>query len=1095
MLDGHGNVEEYLSRAKSLGMSGLATTDHGNIHSWLDFYDAGKATGVKPILGSEFYQSRKTRFDKDEEERSGPAKNEWEQRGPYHITILAKNNTGYHNIIKMSSRAFTEGYYVKPRIDHDLISQHSDGIIVLSGCLNGEVSQALLRRDYNTALKHAAAMQEIVGKENYFIEIQNHGLEEQKTIIPELIKIATTIGAKIVPTGDCHYVHQHDAHAHDVMLCVATNSTIHTPDRFSFSGDKFYLQSYDEMAKTFSEDWLKNTMHINDMVDINLNFGEIHFPNFPIPTKESSTEYFERLAWDGLKNRYGNPLPEHIVERANYEIRVVKDMGFPEYFLVVSDLVRWAKNNDIRVGWGRGSAAGSILSYAFDITNLDPIKFGLMFERFLVEGRKSMPDIDLDFDDRHRDKVIDYARSKYGSDKVAHICTFNRTGARQSIRDAARALGYDFAAGDKVAKLIPPPVLGVSKSLKECMEVQEFNSLYKNDVQSKEIIDTAFGLENLVRQTGIHAAGVVISKKSLVEYLPTMQKGADKPVVTQWDMGRVEQCGLLKIDFLGLRNLGVIDTCIKLIKQHRQINLDVNDIPIDDKKTYELLCQGKAMGVFQLESAGMRELMVQMQPQNIQDIMALISLYRPGPMGSGMDKEYIDRKHGRSHVSYDHHKLEKVLGPSLGIMLYQEDVLGVARELAGFSSAEADDLRKVIGKKLMDKIAMLRTKFVKGCIENSNLNEEKANKIYSDIEYFGGYGFNRAHAASYAMVSYITAYLKAHYTAEYMAALMSSVVGNKEKLAAYLSDCRKLDIEVLPPSLNKSGKDFNVLSDSQVIFGLSAINGIGESIAESIIMGRDEKNPYSSIYDFFRRCDPATLKKSTLEHLAYAGALDELFDTPEEIDITRRKELELLEKEKAELGIYVSKHPIEGMWTTISPNVTGEIVDIVEFSNGANVKVGGILTSVKRMITKKGQKMFRLLLEDLSGEIEIVIFPRESKTISDDYFNEGDVVVISGILNRENEEESSIVKIFYNNSEKIDISKAIGSKSILLELDQVPSLDLVQGIYDIIENVNGPSYVYLTYVEKNKKVVFKFKKSTSLKIEDKLQKYITYGVK
>jgi DNA polymerase-3 subunit alpha len=459
-------------------------------------------------------------------------------------------------------------------------------------------------------------------------------------------------------------------------------------------------------------------------------------------------------------------------------------------------------------------------------------------------------------------------------------------------------------------------------------------------------------------------------------------------------------------------------------------------------------------------------------------------------MGSGMDKEYIDRKHGRSHVSYEHPKLEKVLGPSLGIMLYQEDVLGVARELAGFTSAEADDLRKVIGKKLMDKIAMIRTNFVKGCIEHSNLDEDKANKIYSDIEYFGGYGFNRAHAASYAMVSYITAYLKAHYTAEYMAALMSSVVGNKEKLAAYLSDCRKLDIEVLPPSLNKSGKDFNVLSDSQVIFGLSAINGIGESIAEAIILGRDEKNPYSSVYDFFRRCDPATLKKSTLEHLAYAGALDELFAVSHDGDLTRKKELELLEKEKAELGIYVSKHPIEGMWTTIAPNVTGEIIDIIEISNGANVKVGGILTAVKRMITKKGQKMFRLLLEDLSGEIEVIIFPRESKTISDDFFNEGDVVIISGTINRENEEESAIVKMFYNSSEKIDTARAIGSKSIMLETKESPSLEVVQGIYDIIENVNGPSYVYLTYTESNKRVTFKFKKSTSLKIEEKLQKYI-----
>ena len=547
----------------------------------------------------------------------------------------------------MSSRSFLEGYYVKPRVDHQLISEHSEGIIVLSGCLNSEVCQALLRGDYNYALDSAYKMQSIVGKENYFIEMQDHGLGEQKRISNQLVQIANAIGAKIVPTGDCHYVHRHDARSHDVMLCVATNATINTPDRFSFNGDHWYLNSYDEMSKKFSNEWLDNTMHVCDMVDLNLNFGEIHFPDFPIPTKESSVDFFERLAWDGLRTKYGQDLPQHIIDRANHEIKVVKEMGFSEYFLVVSDLVRWSKSNNIRVGWGRGSAAGSILSYAFDITNLDPIRFGLLFERFLVEGRKSMPDIDLDFDDRHRDKVIEYARSKYGEDKVAHICTFNRTGAKQSIRDAARALGYDFATGDKISKLVPPPVLGVAKSLAECMQVTEFNNAYKTEEISKEIIDAAIGLEGLVRQTGIHAAGVVISKGPLTDYLPVMKKGADNPLVTQWDMSRVEQCGLLKIDFLGLRNLGVIDQCIKTIKKKYSVDIDVNKISLDDQETYDELCKGNAVGVFQLESSGMRNLMLQLQPRTIEDIMALISLYRPGPMGSGMDKLYIDRKHGK----------------------------------------------------------------------------------------------------------------------------------------------------------------------------------------------------------------------------------------------------------------------------------------------------------------------------------------------------------------------------------------------------------------------------------------------------------------
>ena len=1089
MLDGHGRVEEYLERAKLLGMTGIATTDHGNIHSWLDFYDAGKAVGVKPILGSEFYQARKTRFDRDEEERSGPSKNEWEQRGPYHITVLAKNNIGYHNIIKMSSEAFIDGYYVKPRLDHELISMHSDGIIVLSGCLNGEVSQALLRNDYDTALKHAATMQSIVGKENYFIEVQNHDLDEQKKIIPDLIKIANTIGAKIIPTGDCHYVHQHDAKAHDIMLCVATNSNINTPNRFSFSGDKFYLQSYEDMAAVFSDEWLKNTMHVNDMIDVNLSFGEIHFPDFPIPTKENSTEYFERLAWDGLKKRYGDPLPQNIIDRANHEIKVVKEMGFSEYFLVVSDLVKWAKDNQIRVGWGRGSAAGSVLSYAFDITNLDPIRFGLMFERFLVEGRKSMPDIDLDFDDRHRDRVIEYARTKYGNDKVAHICTFNRTGARQSLRDAARALGYDFISGDKIAKLVPAPILGVSKNLAECMEVQEFKTEYTLSSDSKLIVDTAIGLEGLVRQTGIHAAGVVISKGPLTDYLPVMKKGADAPLVTQWDMGRVEQCGLLKIDFLGLRNLGVIDSCLKLIEKNRQEIIDIEFIPLDDPKTYEELCKGNSAGVFQLESSGMRQLMVQMQPQNIEDIMALISLYRPGPMGSGMDKLYIDRKNGKSRVSYDHPKLEKVLGPSLGIMLYQEDVLGVARELGGFSSAEADDLRKAIGKKQMDKISLFRKKFVEGCVKISEITDDKANKIYSDIEYFGGYGFNRAHAASYAMISYTTAYLKANYTVEYMAALMTSVVGNKEKQALYLSDCRKLNLEVLPPSVNYSGVDFEVINKDSIIFGLSAIGGIGLSIADSIVNCRDHDKPYTSLYDFYRRCDPSVLKKSTLENLGFSGALDELVDD-QSMELSRRIELEVLEKEREQLGIYVTNHPVLGIWDILKNQITHEVIDLADCPGGTAVKIGGIIVSNKKMTTKKGQKMYKLEIEDISSSVEVIIFPKNAKDISDDYFNSGDIFVISAFLNRENDDENSVVKLFYNSSEKIDSKIFSGGKPISLTVREGLSQSTFEKIYDLVSNNKGNRPVFLEIIDNNRKFVYKFDILASGKIVDSLNKIL-----
>jgi DNA polymerase-3 subunit alpha len=710
-----------------------------------------------------------------------------------------------------------------------------------------------------------------------------------------------------------------------------------------------------------------------------------------------------------------------------------------------------------------------------------------MFERFLVEGRKSMPDIDLDFDDRYRDKVIDYARTKYGDDRVAHICTFNKAGAKQSIRDAARALGYDFTAGDKVSKLVPPPVLGVAKNLNECMQVTEFKSEYDSNEDSKKIVDTAFGLEGLVRQTGVHAAGIVISRGPLTDYLPIMKKGVGNPIITQWDMGRVEQCGLLKIDFLGLRNLGVIDQCISLVKKNLDIDIDLDDIPLDDQKTFDELCKGNAIGVFQLESSGMRQLMVQLQPQTIKEIMALISLYRPGPMGSGMDKLYINRKHGRIPIDYEHPKMKDALEESLGIMLYQEDVLAVAKDLAGFTVPEADDLRKVIGKKQMDKIPKIRKNFVEGCLSNVDITEEKANKIFSDIEYFGGYGFNRAHAASYAMVSYMTAYLKTHYTAQYMAALLTSVAGNKEKSSLYLSECRKSSLKVLPPSINNSMHDFEVIGDDEILFGLSAINGIGPSIADAIIGSRDVDRPYTSMHDFFRRCDPTILKKSTIEHLAAAGGFDDLIDVPEEVEMNRRRELEILEKEKLELGIYVSKHPIEGIWEIIKPKVDKEIFELAECNPGTKVKIGGIITSVKKMITKKGAKMFKLEVEDLTSAIEIIIFPREAKSIVDSYFSDGDIFIFSGSVTKDGDEENATPKLIFNSCEKIDNAIFTGSKPIVLKTNSLVSNETIKSIYDIINNSNGASTVFLEMIDGNKEYTFRFNKTTSLKVEKDLQ--------
>jgi len=1085
MLDGHGQCESYAKRAKELGQPALSITDHGNLHGWPDFYDACKKHDIKPILGLEAYQARKTRFDRDEEERAGPARNEWDQRGPYHLSILAKNMDGYKNLIKLSSRSYLEGYYVKPRIDLDLLSEHAEGLIVLSGCLNGAVQQALLRGDFEAALDVASKMQDIVGKENYFIEIQDHGLEEQHRVKEDTLRIAKMIGAKVVPTGDCHYVHKHDAEAHDAMLCVSTGATVDQENRFKFNGPDFYLKSYEEMVGTFDEEWLENTCLIGEMVNVDLKFGELYFPEFPLPKEVDRTKYLEEKVWEGIKERYGDPIPDEVRERTLHELGVVGRMGFGDYFLVVSDLVGWAKANGIRVGWGRGSAAGSILSYALRITNLDPIKFGLMFERFLVEGRKSMPDIDLDFDDRHREKVINYARERYGADHVAHICTFSQVGAKSAIRDAARVLGYEYAIGDKVAKMVPDPVLGVTKSIEESLATADMAKAYRDDPEARHIIDVAKGLEGVYRQPGIHAAGVIISRDPVTDYVPVMVGGKNKDIiVSQWDMNRVEQNGLLKIDFLGLRNLGVIDMCVNNVKRYRGIDIEVDDIPIDDEPTYMQLKQGNCVGIFQLESPGMRSMMLALQPTDISDVMALISLYRPGPLGSDMDKMFINRKHGREKVSYPHPILKEVLDPSYGVMLYQEDVLNVAKTLAGFTVGEADDLRKAIGKKQMDKIGQFREAFVKGAKTVADVAQNISDKIYSDIEYFGGYGFNRAHAASYAMVSYVTAYLKTHYPEEYMAALLSSVTDSKDKLSLYLNECRRLGLEVQSPSIRRSERDFTVSGEKQILFGLGAIEGMGDAMVNAML--REEDREYTSIYDFLRKCDPVLLNKRTMDHLAGSGAFDEIIpDWFKQPRVDRQIKIDLLNREKDELGIYVTDHPLLEVWDYLE-NQTNTVLSDLEETMGI-VKVAGIITSVKKKTTKSGKKMYYLTFSDLTGEVEVIVFPNNADKVSEDFFQTGEIGILQGTVAKEGEDESAIYKIYYLDFSKMDAAYLRGSRPIFLKGNSKLTEQQIHKISAIINSVNGDSPVYYEYPEGTHRVTIKFKASTSIEVEDRLQ--------
>lgn len=1095
-LDGHADPRKLLERAKELGQPAASQTDHGVIHGWMDFYEAAKDVGIKPILGMESYQARKTRWDKDPEERAGKAIDELEQRGPYHLTVLARNNAGYKNLIKLSSDAFLEGYYVKARIDHELLSDYSDGLIILSGCLNGEISQALLRGDYPFALKTAQAFQDIVGKENFYIEVMDHGLDEQHEVTPQLLEIAKTINAPIVPTADCHYVDKEDAHAHDVMLCISTSARIDDEKRFRFYNNEFYLKSYEEMEALFPPEWLKNTVDIADRVEVDLKFGEIYFPSFPnIPEGHDEDSYLHEQVKIGLAKRYGEVLPQEVKDRANYEFDVVQRMGFQSYFLVVWDLVRWAKEQGIMVGWGRGSAAGAILAYALGITDLDPLRFKLLFERFLVEGRKSMPDIDLDIDDRYRDRVINYARETYGEDRVSHICTFSRLQAKAAIKDSAAALGYSYEESNRVSKLVPPPVLGVSKSLTECMELDEFRKAYNSDKTVKDVVDTALQLEGIFRQTGIHAAGVVIAQGPIKNFIPVMRKnlkdGSPGPIVTQWDMHHVELNGQLKIDFLGLRNLSVMDMCVEIIEEVLDgLNIDVKDIATDDQATYADLAAGNTIGVFQLESPGMRQMTVSIKPNCIEDIMTIITLYRPGPMGSKMDQTYIARRNGRERVEYYHPKFEDLLSETYGVMLYQEDVLKVAKEIAGFTTGEADDLRKVIGKKLMAEIPLYRGKFVEGCKSHSGLSEHVANKIYSDIEYFGGYGFGRAHAASYAMLSYVTAYLKVHYPAEYMAALLTSVANKPQRMTAYLNECRRMGITITPPSIHKSDEEFKVLSNTEILFGLRSIRGVGKALAPRLMTGDRD---YDNIYDFFRRSDVECLSKASLEALTYSGALDYLAPSQPSESLERDTRLEYIGLERARLGSYIIEHPLWSIRHIFQDAVDETIIDIQDANLGSFTKIGGIVTEVNKITTRRGDIMYRLFIEDLTASIEIIVFPREARKLAR-YMEEGMNIIVSGKVHHDGndeEDDTVIVKLIASDIQELNVpSYGVGEPIIIRFADGI-DYSIIGTIEQIIDDYPGDSPVLIEALEGKHSLVYRFKKPTSLDAKERIETLVT----
>ena len=870
LLDGANKVDKLFERIKALKQPAVAMTDHGNMFGAVEFYREAMSHGIKPIIGCEIYVAPTSRFEKKGVDKGPKEYNN-------HLILLAMNKEGYRNLCKLVSLGYMEGFYYKPRIDKDLLRELNGGLIALSACLQGEVSQALNYGVYEKAKAAAETYATIFG-DRYYIEIQDNKLAEQEKVNRQLVELAKELSIPVVATNDCHYGERADFHAHDVLLCVQTGKTVSDDNRLKIETDELYLKSADEMNQGFDycPGAVERTLEIADRCNVDIEFGKYHFPNFTPPKEISLDDYLDELAHQGLEQRLEGitdpELRKSYVERLEYELDVIKRMQFPGYFLVVADFINYAKENGIPVGPGRGSSAGSLVAYALKITDLDPIRHVLLFERFLNPERRSMPDIDVDFCIRGRAQVIQYVKDKYGADRVAQIATFGTLKAKAAIRDVGRALGLSFAETDAIAKLIPAPKQGFDYPLTEAMKMEpRLGEMMKNDPRIKTLMDHALRLEGLVRHASTHAAGVVLSNLPLVDHLPLF---VDKEggIVTQYDMSCVEKIGLVKFDFLGLKTLTLIHDCLKLIEITRGETMDVNRLPLDDKKTYRTLCNGNTTGVFQLESTGIREMTVKIRPNCFEDLVAILALYRPGPLDSGMAEEYIKRKHGKEKIKYLHPLLDTILKDTYGVIVYQEQVMQIAQVLGGYTMGDADILRRAMGKKDPQEMAAQRERFVDGA-RAKKIDEKKATEIFDQMETFARYGFNKSHSAAYALVSYQTAYLKTHYPVEFMASLMTSEMGDTDKVIKNLSECRAKDIEVLAPDVNESRADFTPIGD-KVRFGLAAVKNVGEKAVEVILESRSKDGPFSSLFDFCRRVDMTAVNRRVIESLIKCGAFD-----------------------------------------------------------------------------------------------------------------------------------------------------------------------------------------------------------------------------
>lgn len=1032
LLDGACRLEELINLAKSYKMPALAITDHGNIFGAVDFYLTAQKEGVKPIIGCEIYIAPESRLKKS---YNGI------QEASYHLILLAKNETGYKNLMKLVSIGYLEGFYYRPRIDKEILSKYSKGLIGLTACLKGEIACLIQQDKINEAIKVADEFNNIFEKGDFYLELQENKIPEQTTVNNGLLKISKELNLPIVATNDLHYLKKEHARAHEALLCIQTQNTLDNPEHMRFQTDEFYFKDANEMKQLFKElpEAVANTLEITKKCNLELDFSQTHLPKYQTPHNQDKDEFLRELCQEGLTKRYKN-IEQQIKDRLEHEISVIKKMGFTSYFLIVWDFIHYAKNNGIPVGPGRGSAAGSLVSYLLGITDIDPLRYGLLFERFLNPERLGLPDIDIDFCFERRQEVIDYVTKKYGKENVAQIITFGTMQARAAIRDVGRVMGMSYQDVDKIAKSVPPdPNITLMESLST---EQEFRNMYTNDPQIKKLIDTALILEGLTRHASIHAAGVVIADTTLTDYVP-LYKTQDEQITTGYSMAPLEKIGLLKMDFLGLRTLTVISETTKIIQRTQNKTINISEIPLDDPETFRLLASAQTIGVFQLESSGMRDLLRKLEASRFEDLIALLALYRPGPIGSGMLDDFIQRKHGRKEIKYDHPKLESILKETYGIIVYQEQVMQIASELAGFSLSEADLLRRAMAKKIPEVMEQQRRKFVEGCVKNK-VSTQTAYKVFDLVVYFSGYGFNRSHSAAYALISYRTAYLKANFPIEFMTALLTSEKENTDKVVEYVGEATRMKIKILPPDVNKSFAKFTVEDKNSIRFGLLAVKNVGQGAIDSIVETRNKYGEFKDFFEFCERLDLRLVNRKVMESLIKCGALDgfglyrsqlmsvldncldeasklqkersigqlSFFDSvisDKEIcfkkgfsDIPNIKEwpeIQLLAFEKDILGFYVTGHPLARYSHLLRMFSSCSIVHLKDRTDGEDISLVGLINKVKHTTTrKKNEKMAILKIEDLSSIVEVLVFPNAFRQ-SSSYIIPNNVILLKGRLN------------------------------------------------------------------------------------------------